>query len=177
MLLYKITSALLEYPNQDLKSAIPEISEMMQNDLIISDEERSTLQKFMQWLEGMDVTALQQSYVQTFDMTPEHSLHLTHHLFGDDRGRGPALIDLTEYYKEFGMQADVKELPDYLPLILEFASTLEEIEAKVFLGQTVKVLTQLAANLETAESPYAPLVRIIEKRGQLVSQAVAPITA
>lgn len=177
MLLYKITSALLEYPNQDLKSAIPEISELMQNDAIISDEERGTLQKFMQWLDGMDVTELQQSYVQTFDMTPEHSLHLTHHLFGDDRGRGPALIDLTEYYKEFGMHADEKELPDYLPLILEFASTLEEIEAKVFLGQTVKVLTQLATNLETAESPYAPLVRIIEKRGQLVAQAGAAITA
>ena len=64
-----------------------------------------------------------------------------------------------------------------MPLVLEFASTLEEIEAKVFLGQTVKVLTQLAANLETAESPYAPLVRMIEKRGQLAPVSGATISA
>lgn len=171
MLLYKIASALLEYPDQELKSAMPEIAELLQNDAI-SEDERSTLKKFMQWMDAQDMTELQAGYVQTFDMAPEHSLHLTHHLFGDDRGRGPALIDLTEYYRGFGLEADAKELPDYLPLILEFASTLEEIEAKVFLGQTVKVLTQLATNLETAESPYAPLVRMIEKRGQL-----APISA
>lgn len=177
MMLYKITSALLEYPDQELKSAIPEIAALLKNEAVISEEERSILEKFMQWMGEMDITQLQASYVQTFDMTPEHSLHLTHHLFGDDRGRGPALIDLTEYYRGFGYEADAKELPDYLPLILEFASTLEEIEAKVFLGQTVKVLTQLAANLEMAESPYAPLVRVIEKRGQLVSQSAAQITA
>jgi nitrate reductase molybdenum cofactor assembly chaperone NarJ/NarW len=177
MLLYKITSALLEYPDQDLKSAIPEIAELMQSDEVISEEEHGILHKFMQWLDTQDVTELQASYVKTFDMTPEHSLHLTHHLFGDDRGRGPALIDLSEYYRGFGLEADAKELPDYLPLILEFASTLEEIEAKVFLGQTVKVLTQLAVNLETAESPYAPLVRMIEKRGQLVPLTEALISA
>ncbi len=177
MLLYKITSALLEYPDQDLKSAIPEIAELMEGDKVISDEERSILMKFMQWLDGMDITDLQAGYVTTFDMTPDHSLHLTHHLFGDDRGRGPALIDLSEYYRGYGLEADAKELPDYLPMILEFASTLEEIEAKVFLGQTVKVLTQLAVNLETADSPYAPLVRMIEKRGQLAPVSGATISA
>lgn len=176
MLLYKITSALLEYPDQELKSALTEITVLLDNDEI-SKEERSTLKRFMQWLDAQDVTELQAGYVKTFDMTPEHSLHLTHHLFGDDRGRGPALIDLTEYYRGYGLEADAKELPDYLPLVLEFASTLDEMEAKVFLGQTVKVLTQLAANLETAQSPYAPLVRMIEKRGQLAPVSGAPISA
>lgn len=175
MMLYKIASALLEYPDQELKSALPEITSMLYSDAI-STEERSTLKRFLQWLDAQDVTDLQASYVTTFDMNPEHSLHLTHHLFGDDRGRGPALIDLSEYYRGYGLEADAKELPDYLPLILEFASTLEEIEAKVFLGQTVKVLTQLAANLETSESPYAPLIRLIEKRGQLAPVSGAPIS-
>ena len=168
MLLYKITSALLEYPDEQLKSDLSEIAELMQDEQIASNEERATLQKFVQWLDQMDMTELQASYVKTFDMTPEHSLHLTHHLFGDDRGRGPALIDLTEYYRSYGMEVEEGELPDYLPLILEFVASLDEMEAKVFLGQTVKVLTQLATNLETAASPYAPLIRMIEKRGQLV---------
>ncbi len=168
MRLYKIMSALLEYPDQELKSAIPEIDELLRNELALSAEDFAVIRKFTGWMSAMEVTELQAAYVQTFDMTPEHSLHLTHHLFGDDRGRGPALIDLAEYYKEFGLVVDEKELPDYLPLVLEFASTLEPVEAKVFMGQTVKVLTQLALNLEKAESPYAPLVRVIEKRGQLV---------
>ena len=177
MRLYKIMSALLEYPDQALKSAIPEIDGLLQGEFALNAEESAVIRKFTDWMSGMDVTELQASYVQTFDMTPDHSLHLTHHLFGDDRGRGPALIDLTEYYKEYGMLADEKELPDYLPLILEFASTLDDVEAKVFLSQTVKVLTQLAQNLEKAESPYAPLVRIIEKRGQFVSPNGAQISA
>lgn len=176
MRLYKIMSALLEYPDQELKSAIPEIAGLLQGETL-SAEEAAVIRKFTDWMSGMDVTELQASYVRTFDMTPEHSLHLTHHLFGDDRGRGPALIDLTEYYKEYGLVADESELPDYLPLVLEFASTLDPVEAKVFLSQTVKVLTQLAMNLEKAESPYAPLVRIIEKRGQLMSPSGAQISA
>ena len=176
MRLYKIMSALLEYPDQELKSAIPEIAGLLKGEAL-SAEEAAVIRKFTDWMSGMDVTELQASYVRTFDMTPEHSLHLTHHLFGDDRGRGPALIDLTEYYKEYGLVADESELPDYLPLVLEFASTLDPVEAKVFLSQTVKVLTQLAMNLEKAESPYAPLVRIIEKRGQLMSPSGAQISA
>lgn len=166
MLFYKVLSALLEYPNEELKAALPEIGAVLVGDDSIGDQERAVLQKFLQWLDESDLTEVQAGYVQTFDLTPEHSLHLTHHLFGDDRGRGPALIDLTEYYKEFGLQADEHELPDYLPMILEFASTLEETEAQVFLNETVKVLTQLAANLEKAASPYAPLIRMIEQHGQ-----------
>lgn len=167
MLFYKVLSALLEYPDEELKAALPEIGEVLADDGSIGAQERAVLEKFLQWLGESDLIELQAGYVQTFDLTPEHSLHLTHHLFGDDRGRGPALIDLTEYYKEFGLEADAHELPDYLPMILEFASTLEEIEAQVFLNETVKVLTQLAANLEKVASPYAPLLRMIEQHGQL----------
>lgn len=167
MMLYKITSALLEYPDTALQAALPEIEGLLASDPSLSAEEAAVIRKFADWMEAVDVTELQAGYVKTFDMTPEHSLHLTHHLFGDDRGRGPALIDLAEYYRQYGMEPDAKELPDYLPLVLEFASTLEPVEARVFLGQTTKVLSQLAQNLEQAESPYAPLVRIIEKRGQL----------
>ena len=167
MLCCKILSALLEYPDAELKAALPEIQVMLAADASIDETERAVLGKFLHWLGDTDLTELQEGYVQTFDLVPEHSLHLTHHLFGDDKGRGPALIDLAEYYKDYGLQADEHELPDYLPMILEFASTLEKLESQVFLNQTVKVLTQLAANLEKAGSNYAPLLRLIESRGSL----------
>ena len=109
--------------------------------------------------------------MQTFDLTAEHSLHLTHHIFGEEKTRGPALIDLTEYLKGYGFAHDEKELPDYLPLLLEFVSELREDEARVFLGDAGKVLKVIADNLEKSGSDYAPLIRIIDNHGSLVKLA------
>jgi len=172
MQFYKVLSALLEYPDEELKAALPEIRAALVQVPDISAQDRAALEGFLKWMADTDTTELQAGYVQTFDLTPEHSLHLTHHLFGDDKNRGPALIDLSEFYKSYGVQVASNELPDYLPLILEFAAYLEDSEARTFLADAAKVLTVLAANLEKAGSPYAPLVRAIEARGQMAELAV-----
>ena len=119
------------------------------------------------------LTELQAAYVKTFDLTPEHSLHLTHHLFGDDndKNRGPALIDLGELYKDYGMKVTTNELPDYLPLILEFVALLDANEATAFLSDANKVLTVLTNNLTKANSPYAPLLSIVKSRATLTRLA------
>lgn len=166
MPIYKILSALLDYPERDLKAALPELRALLARQPL-AERERAAVEGFLAWLDAVSLTEAEAAYVQTFDLTPEHSLHLTHHLFGDDRGRGPALIEMTEYYREFGMEPASEELPDYLPLILEFAAGLEEMEARLFLTRSVPVLERLAAALEKAGSPYAPLVRIVENRGRL----------
>lgn len=168
MRVFKVLSVLLDYPEVEVYQHLNEISDEVQSLREISESERKILLEFIKWLQSQDVIKLQGLYVQTFDLTAEHSLHLTHHLFGDDRGRGPALIDLGEFYKETGWISDEKELPDYLPLILEFVSTQDEMAAKLFLNDAVKVITQLAKNLEDANSEYAKLLRLIEKRSNLV---------
>jgi nitrate reductase delta subunit len=117
------------------------------------------------------LTDLQADYVQTFDMTAEHSLHLTHHLFGDDKNRGPALIDLGELYKDYGVEVVGNELPDYLPLVLEFAAYMDANEATVFLSDAKKVLGVLTENLQKAASPYAALLSIIDNRATLTKLA------
>ncbi|MBT3092579.1 MAG: nitrate reductase molybdenum cofactor assembly chaperone [Candidatus Thiodiazotropha endolucinida] len=167
MQIYKLLARLLEYPDTELIVHMPEIIKRVKSDRDISTQERDDLMQFISWMQLHDMTGMQADYVQTFDMTPEHALHLTHHLFGDDRGRGPALIDLMEHYRAEGLDIDQQEIPDYLPLILEYASTLDDMQAKVFLGDARKVITVLAENLEKADSPYARLLRIIENRGQL----------
>ena len=187
---YKLISKLLDYPDAELIAAIPELREEINHGSGRSFEaaEWLVLDRFLNHLSGLDATEAQAAYVQTFDLTPEHALHLTHHLFGDDKNRGPALIDLTEFYKEYGLEmrtADAtkaandelvddgksNELPDYLPLILEFAAMLEEEEVHMFLSQWAKVLNVLAKNLEEADSPYAPLIRLVEQRSLLVRAA------
>lgn len=169
MPIYKIISALLDYPDQDLVDAIQDIRAGIGGSPAITGSEKEALNGFLDHLAGTPLTELQASYVKTFDLTPEHSLHLTHHLFGDDndRNRGPALIDLGELYKDYGIQMATNELPDYLPLILEFAAMLEDTEATAFLADAHKVLTVLADNLAKAGSPYAPPVAIVKSRATL----------
>lgn len=172
MTLYKLMSVLLEYPDQALLDHLPEISEKLAQCADTERDERAALDRFVSHLADTSLTALQQDYVQTFDLTAEHSLHLTHHLFGDDnRNRGPALIDLGELYKDYGVEVQGNELPDYLPLILEFTAYLDDNEARVFLSDAHKVLKVLADNLQKAASPYAALLSILEKRATLTKLA------
>lgn len=171
MIIYTILSRLLDYPDPDMKGNIDAMEEALNHDSSVEEQERKTVSAFLEELRSQSLMELQQEYVQTFDMVPEHSLHLTHHLFGDDRGRGPALVDLSEHYKGMGLGMKEGEIPDYLPLILEYVSVLDELGARMFLADARKVLTVIAANLEETGSRYAPLLRLVEKRGQLAQTA------
>lgn len=178
MFFYRILSKLLEYPDDGLVSVLWEIRERAKLGSEFGPGEGQVVLDFLDRMEPMHLTEWQSAYVQTFDLTPQHALHMTHHLFGDDKNRGPALIDLSEYYKQYGLEIEAsgdspKELPDYLPLVLEFAAHLYPEEARMFLSQWTKVLGQLAANLDEAKSPYAPLVRLLEQRSQLGQPASA----
>ncbi|MDO8464344.1 MAG: nitrate reductase molybdenum cofactor assembly chaperone [Gallionella sp.] len=173
MQIYKILSVLLEYPEQELIDNLPEIRAIIDKSIDIDAEERAALRKFLDYLVSKPLTEMQADYVDTFDRTPENSLHLTHHLFGEesDRNRGPALIDLSEMFKEYGVTTVTNELPDYLPLLLEFASHLDDNEATVFLSDVNKVLRLLTENLTKAGSPYAAPLSIIESRATLTRLA------
>jgi len=171
MILYNVLARLLDYPVEELKTHSAEIREVVASEPAISSEERRVIGEFVDHVAQTELLELEKEYVQTFDMIPEHSLHLTHHLFGDDRGRGPALVDLGEHYKGMGLEAKEGELPDYLPLILEYVSTLDEVAARIFLADAAKVLTEVAANLEKSQSCYAPLLRLVERRGQMMRMA------
>ncbi len=171
MQIYKLLSVLLEYPDQELIDHLPEIPEKLAQCVDVETAEQRVLCELIDYLASRPLTELQANYVQTFDMTAENSLHLTHHLFGDDKNRGPALIDLGELYKDYGVEVVTNELPDYLPLILEFAAYLDDNEAMVFLSDANKVLKVLAENLKNAGSPYAGLLSIVEGRATLTRLA------
>lgn len=171
MRIYNVLSRLLDYPDSELKANLGLILEVVEAETSLSEAEREAILGVVSWMRESDLLALQGNYVDTFDHTPEHSLHLTHHSFGESRERGPALVELGEHYKTNGLQAVDGELPDYLPLILEYVSLLDEMQTRVFLGEAANVLALLAENLEKADSPYAPLIRIIETHGRLARSA------
>lgn len=171
MRLYKVLSVLLEYPDADLLAHLDEVRSEVGAGVDLDMAEREALMGFIAHLQSRTLTELQADYVQTFDLTAEHSLHLTHHLFGDDKNRGPALIDLGELYKDYGVEVTGNELPDYLPLVLEFAAYLDDGEASVFLSDAGKVLSVLTENLTQAGSPYAALLSIVNGRATLTRLA------
>ncbi len=171
MRLYNILARLLDYPSPDLLAHLDEIVQLIKADTAIHQHESEEISAFIYWLQTHSLTEIQQIYVQTFDMQPEHDLHMTHHIHGDSRDRGPALIDLAEHFKANGLELKEGEIPDYLPLLLEYVSTLEVDESRFFLADVGKILAILAENLEKSESPYAKLIRLVEQRGQLLKAA------
>ncbi len=181
MLIFKLLSALLDYPDDALLTELRRevaqagstmrLVENLDDQELFSTENHLDVAYVIDYLLDNEATVVKANYVQTFDLTPEHSLHLTHHIFGEEKTRGPALIDLTEYLKSYGYQHDEKELPDFLPLMLEFVSELSVDEARVFLSDAGKVLGVIADNLEKASSPYVRLVRIVNQFGSLMKLA------
>lgn len=173
MQIYKIISILLEYPTRELVDHWEEIEQLIPELEHASQEDKEALEGFMRWAGSLLLTEYQAEYVRTFDFTPENALYLTHHLFEEqDRDRGPALVDLSEYYKAEGFEISDGELPDYLPLVLEYVSMLNsETDARLFLQQSAHVSEIVAGNLEKTQSPYAPLLRIVERHGRLVEIA------
>lgn len=177
MMLYRIASALFGYPDAALRAALPAILETVGEDEALMPEERTLLTGFCERMLACDALQAEEDYVNTFDMVPEHSLHLTHHLIGEDKNRGPALIDLSEFYRAHGLDIREKELPDYLPLLLEFVSVLAPANGQSFLAGWHKVLRQLQVNLADAQSPYADLVGLIEARCRPTGSQAEAMTA
>ena len=151
MNVYKALSALLCYPEADLQAAMADFRTMFSRD----SEFLSQLEPLLDTLERTDLVELQERYVQTFDRTPSHSLHLFEHVHGEDRARGQAMVDLLEEYRKHGFEVMADELPDYVPLFLEFLAMIDEDEALDVLGDAVHVLAHIGQKLKANGSVYA----------------------
>ena len=171
MQVFAVISKLIDYPDSELIENLDSVIEYIKDSSEIATDEKEILMEFVSWMRSHTSIKLQETYVETFDMVPEHDLHLTHHIFGDDRQRGPALIDLSEHFKNEGLEVKEGEIPDFLPLLLEYASTLDDIKSREFLGDAKKIITIIADNLDKAKSPYSKLIRIVEKHSCLTIAA------
>ncbi len=171
--LYKVISVLLEYPKPELLKHWDDIRHNIAEQTTLNQVDKQSINTFINWASGLSLSKLQASYVDMFDLKATNSLYLTYHLFDEqDRDRGPALIELSELYKSTGFEIGDGELPDYLPLILEYVATMDdEASAQAFLQQTAQAVDIIATNLEKHDSPYAALLRIIERHGQLAEMA------
>ncbi len=164
---------LLGYPDASLRSVLPQLIDALQLEQALSAERLKELEALCQHLVALPPFEAEARYVESFDRGRQTSLHLFEHVHGDSRERGPALIDLLQTYEQAGLTFKADELPDHLPVVLEFASTQPPGVARDFLGEMAHILNALLSALVARNSPYASVIAaVLEVCGQRV-QAVA----
>jgi nitrate reductase molybdenum cofactor assembly chaperone NarJ/NarW len=157
----RILSALLRYPDEAVQQAAPELAGVLAEDGLMSPEQRASLQPLLDALATTDLLDAQERYVGLFDRGRAVSLHLFEHVHGESRDRGQAMVDLRDRYEAHGLEITAKELPDYLPLFLEYLSVLPPAQAAEELAQPGVILSALAQRLEERDTPYAAPMRIL----------------
>lgn len=171
--MYRILSWLLHYPEPDLleQTARAVMGPAAADDAAAPDSvaprahdaaRDEAVEQFLAWAGSRPLVDLQAAYTNTFDFSGEHSLHLTYHLLGNLRDRGRALAELKLRYGEAGYLIEGGELPDYLPLLLEFAA--EAPTPGVALLQEFRApIEVLHRRLVQAENPYGLLLRALSR--------------
>ena len=154
---YQWLSALLCYPEAELIAALPEFQVALAS-IPALKKQRDPLQLFLNEMGSHDLIELQDRYVATFDRNRSHALYIFEHVHGEDRDRGSAMVDLLQEYHSNGFQLGDDELPDYLPVLLEYLANVDQKKAKKLLGDAVHVVEHIRIKLEKNCSPYAALL-------------------
>ncbi|HWR75941.1 MAG TPA: nitrate reductase molybdenum cofactor assembly chaperone [Thiobacillus sp.] len=170
---FKVISLLLCYPESDWLAALPELEDALAAEADFNGEANVRLAPLFEQLRQTGLIALQENYVATFDRNPSHSLHLFEHIHGESRDRGSAMIDLLQEYWKHDFDASATELPDYVPLFLEFLSQLPAEEALALLGDAVHVLATIGRKLDANGSPYATAFQVLEALSPVAAQELA----
>ncbi|OYU46905.1 MAG: nitrate reductase molybdenum cofactor assembly chaperone [Rhizobiales bacterium PAR1] len=157
----KALSALLTYPSEGLITALPEIAAAVEADKLIGRADRAGLLALVAHLKEGDLFDRQEAFGLLFDRTRSLSLHLFEHVHGESRDRGQAMVDLIKVYEDGGFTPTTEELPDFLPLFLEFASTRAPQEAIDLIAQPAHVISALAERLAKRKSPYQAIFRTL----------------
>ncbi len=150
----KVLSALLCYPQSELQAALSEMIEALDQENVLPEREHRALLALIDQIRRTDLIELQERYVRLFDRGRALSLHLFEHIHGESRDRGQAMINLLEVYRQHGFELSARELPDYLPLFLEYLAQRPTGEALDMLADAMHVMALLGARLAEQGSDY-----------------------
>lgn len=151
---FKALGIMLWYPNEEWLANGDDICQLIEQEKLVDAEAVAGLRSFMKELNAEELLEIQERYVDTFDRVRSLSLHLFEHVHGESRDRGQAMVDLAERYKEQGLTLSVSELPDYLPVFLEYLSLLPKDTALEELAEIGHILVALGKRLAERGSPY-----------------------
>jgi nitrate reductase delta subunit len=161
MIVFRALSALLSYPSEEMRQALPEIAEVIRAASIVAPAERRGLLDLIDELARGDLLTAEERYVDLFDRGRALSLHLFEHLHGESRDRGEAMVELKQLYEKAGFELSARELPDYLPVVLEYLSCRNLAEAREMLADCAHILTTIGRSLVARRSRYAEVLQAL----------------
>jgi nitrate reductase molybdenum cofactor assembly chaperone NarJ/NarW len=153
----KVISRLMCYPRVDMLGALDEMATALEEERLLPADLRRRIGALIAEFRITDVYVLQEDYVNLFDRGRAVSLHLFEHVHGESRDRGQAMVDLVDLYRRHGFELSARELPDYLPLFLEFVAEQSIAEARELLADAAPVVALIGERLALRGSRYAVL--------------------
>jgi len=172
----RVLAHLLRYPDAELRAHPGELADALRLEAAVPGHRLDELLALVRRLQVQDALQTESDYVELFDQGRSTALHLFEHVHGDSRDRGPAMIDLIQTYEQAGLYLGPEELPDHLPVLLEFASTQPPQQAREFLAETAHIVRKIFSALLKRESPYASvLAAVLELAGEKAE--VVPVPA
>ncbi|MAK80941.1 nitrate reductase molybdenum cofactor assembly chaperone [Phenylobacterium sp.] len=168
---YQALAHLLTYPTPDLQRLAPAALALIEAEAMVPKTIRKALGRLVDQISSGDIYDLQEGYTELFDRTRSLSLNLYEHVHGESRDRGEAMVALAELYRAHDLHLSANELPDFLPVFLEFLSTLPDPQAASLLGEATHVLDAMGERLKSRGSAYRAIFGAL---GKLASQAADP---
>ena len=154
MFTLKVLSLLLSYPEAEMLEGLDEMAEVIEQENLLPDANKKQVLALIDSYRGADLLDSQEHYVALFDRGRFLSLHIFEHVHGESRDRGQAMVNLLQMYEAHGFEMSTHELPDYIPLFLEFLSQQEQQEAAQLLCDAMPVLSLLGARLTERGSHF-----------------------
>lgn len=161
MLALRALGALLSYPRAELREALPEIAGVIEGCRAIPATDRAALKDLLDELAAMDPLDAEERYIELFDRGRATSLNLFEHLYGDARDRGRAMVELKEVYERAGFSLNTPELPDHLPVLLEYLSCRDMAEIRDMLGDCAHIVRGIGETLVKRGSRYAAALQAL----------------
>jgi nitrate reductase delta subunit len=155
VIVFRAFSALLSYPRGELVQALPELADVIRASPLVAPRERKSLLTLIDELAHGELLEMGERYVELFDRGRATALNLFEHLHGEGRDRGDAMVELKRVYERAGFGLSTRELPDYLPVVLEYLSCRDLAETKAMLSDCAHILRKLAGALLARASAYA----------------------
>jgi nitrate reductase delta subunit len=160
-IIFRALGALLSYPRGELREALSEIADAIRSSTLVRPEDRAAILGLIELLASADPLWAEERYVELFDRQRATSLHLFEHVHGEARDRGAAMVELKTIYEQAGFRLAANELPDYLPVVLEYLSCRDMAEAREMLGDCAHILRAIGEALRDRGSPYSAVFKAL----------------
>ena len=171
----RVLARLLSYPDASLREHLGELRQALHGEKALAPARLAELDALIDGIAAQSAIDAEADYVQLFDSGRRTALHLFEHVHGDSRDRGPAMIDLAKTFEAAGLYLAEGEMPDHLPVVLEYASTQPPREARAFLSEMAHIFNVIFSALDKRRSRYASaLGALIELAGETAQPVSVP---